>query len=108
MEAIDINKKGNREFYSMLELVNVLRKNPIVWSWGAHAWTKMNKYFLRFKVNAHRHKGHIYICVNGADLFDIYLTTIRGNTVKVFNDVYVSDLIETIDNEIEKIPEYNF
>lgn len=109
METIDINNtNGLREFYSMSELVSAIGRLSIVGSWGANSWTKMNKFYLRFKVQAHRHKGHIYICVNSSDLFDIYLTTTKGTIKKVFKDVYVEDLVSTIDNEIEKIEVYKF
>lgn len=97
-----------REFYSMQELVSTISRLAIVWSWGANAWTKMNKALLRFKVQAHRHKGYVFIAVNGSDLFDIWLTKINGDVVKEFNDIYLEDLISTIDNEIEKMPNYNF
>jgi len=102
----ELNQKEYREFYSMQELVNTIRQSRKVWSWGPHAWTKISSKLLRFKVNAHRHKGHIYIAVNGADYFDIFLTTTRGRIVKTFTDIDISTLIETIDDEIERIPEY--
>ena len=79
-----------------------------VMSWGAHAWTKMNNKVLRFKVEAHRHKGHIYVAVNGADLFDIYLTTTKGTIKKEFKDIYIEDFISIVDEEIERIEEYTF
>lgn len=100
------NTKGLREFYSMQEFVSALSRLQTVWCWGAHAWTKMNNYVLRCKVQAHRHKGHIYFCVNGADLFDVYLTTTKGRIVKEFKDIYVEDVVRIIDTEIELIPEY--
>ena len=107
MENIkELNLKGYRDFFSMQELVNNIRRSIKVWSWGAHAWTKMNNKLLRFKVQAHRHKGHIYIAVNGVDYFDIWLTTTRGRIIKTFTDIDISTLIEVIDNEIERIPEY--
>jgi hypothetical protein len=108
MENIkEFDGKGYREFYSMNDLVKTIARTMKVCSWGAHAWIKMSKYLLRFKVEAHRHKGHIYIAVNGADLFDVFLTTVQGRVVKEFKDVYIEDLITTIDDEIEKIPEYS-
>ena len=102
----ELNEKNYREFYSMQELVNELRGLVKVWSWGPHAWTKMSKKLLRFKVEAHRHKGHIYIAVNGADYFDIFLTTTRGRILKTFTDIDISSLVETIDDKIEKIDAY--
>lgn len=108
MEKINVNEIGVRDFYSMQEFVGAIGRSMKVWSWGASAWTKMNEKVLRFKVNAHRHKGHIYVAVNGADLFDIYLTTLKGRVIKTFTDVYLEDFIDTIDNEIEKIEDYQY
>jgi len=107
MENIsEFQPKNYREFYSMEELVRTIGRTVKVWSWGANSWTKMNKALLRFKVQARRHRGHIYIAVNGLDLFDVWLTTLEGKIKKEFKDVYLEDLIDTIDNEIENIPEY--
>ena len=109
MENInEFQPKKYREFYSMQELVSAIGKTSIVWSWGANSWTKMNDKLLRFKVQAHRHRGHVFIADNGSDLFDIWLTTLSGKVKKEFTDIYIEDLISVIDNEIEKIPEYNY
>jgi hypothetical protein len=108
-EKIDVDqlKKVSREFYNMQELANHIRGNMgICWSWGTHAFVKMNDMVLRFKVNGHHHKGHVYLCVNGADLFDVYLTTTHGKIVDILNDVYLEDLIDRIDVRVEKIAEY--
>lgn len=97
---------SHRPFDDMNGLVNAIRRNMIVWSWGANNWTKMNDYSLRFTVNGHHFKGHIYLVVNGSDLFDIYLTSNRGNIKDILTDIYLEDLIDVIDRRIERIPEY--
>lgn len=107
-EKIDSKVIGTREFYSMTEFFNTIKRTTKVMCWGAHAWTKMNKYVLRFKVEAHRHKGHIYVCVNGADYFDVYLTTTHGKITHVFNDVFLGDFITLVDDRIERIEDYKF
>ena len=107
MENIkELNQKNYRDFYSMNELFHTIRGTQKVITWGAHAWKNINGKLLRFKVNAHRHKGHIYIAVNGLDLFDVFLTTVQGRLVKEFKDVYLEDLVSMVDDEIERIPEY--
>jgi len=98
--------KGHREFYSMQEFANTIRPLQKVWSWGAHNWTIYNKFVLRFTVNGHHHKGHVYICVNGADYFNIYLTSNRGNIVEFIEDIDISSIIDVLDKKIEWIPEY--
>jgi hypothetical protein len=100
--------KQYREFYSMNELVKTISKLIIVWSWGAREYTKMSNFLLRFRVSAHRHKGYVFVAVNGADLFDVWLTNLKGEIKKEFTDVYISELVSTIDDEIERIPEYEY
>lgn len=107
MENIsELNQNEYRDFNDMQALVSAIARTMKVMSWGAHAWTRMSNKLLRFKVQARRHKGHIYIGVNGSDLFDVFLTSTHGRVIKEFKDVYLEDLVTTIDNEIERIPEY--
>ena len=61
----------------------------------------MNKFVLRFKVNGFNHKGHVYVGVNGLDLFDVYLTTTKGTIVKVITDIYLMDFIDIVDKAVE-------
>lgn len=102
----EFQPKQYREFYSMQEFVDSIRRTLKVLTWGTRGWTKMNKALLRFRVSAHRHKGYIFVAVNGADLFDVWLTNLKGEIKKEFTDVYLEDILTVIDNEIEKIPEY--
>jgi len=102
--------KGHRPFDDMNGFVNAIRRNGIfiLWSWGAHAWTKMNAYCLRFMVSGNHHKGHVYIVVNGADLFDAYLTTSRGTIKSIEKDIYIEDFIDRLDSKIERIDAYKY
>ena len=76
------------------------------WSWGANGFMNIFNYGFRFKVNGHHHKGHVYIVLNGLDLFDVYLTTVQGKIKYIMNDVYLEDLFTFLDEKIEKIPSY--
>jgi hypothetical protein len=107
-EKIDCAKftSGFRPFDDMTGFVNAVRRNTIVWSWGASAWTKMNDYCLRFAVNGHHHQGHVYLVVNGLDLFDIYLTSNKGTIKEIITDIYIEDLVEVVDNHVERIAAY--
>ena len=106
-DKINIQSLENgRQWDDMKEFHNAVSRNAIVWSWGANSWTQMSKYVLRFTVQGHHHKGHVYMAVNGADLFDVYLTTTRGTIKKIINDVYCEDIIDAIDTEVERVPGY--
>ena len=93
------------------ELMQLLRAD--FWkfcSWGATGFTiddKRNTRMLRFKSNGFKHKGHVYIFVNGMDLFDVYLTTLQGTIVETNSEgLYFDMLVDWIDERIEKQPEY--
>ena len=110
-EKIDPKLNSCREM-NLVELMNILQFNiSTYWSWGCKNLTVDNTKrckFLRINVNGHHHKGHVYIFLNGGDMFDVFLTTTKG-TIKdrteemgIFNDM----LVTWIDNKIERIPEY--
>lgn len=89
--------------------IKLLRRNiNVYFSWGVQALTNYNNRILRFKVNARRHTGHIYITVNASDLYNVCLTTTRGTIVKEMNDIYFEDLVQIIDTEIEYVKNYSF
>ena len=77
------------------------------WSWGfRNAAIAIKNYAYRFTVSGHHHKGHVYIVLNGLDLFDIYYTSNRGTIKKISKDVYITELIDRIDIDVERIDEY--
>jgi len=110
-EVIDTKEASCREMY-LPDLQSLLRcGGQIVCSWGAHNYTVDKKYqpkMFRMTVQGHHHRGHVYIFLNGLDLFDVYLTTNRG-TIKKRTDemgIYNDQLIDWIDERVERIPEY--
>ena len=88
---------------------NVFRN--VFWSWGAHNFMvdrmKSPRMF-RMLVNGNHHKGHVYIFLNGLDLFDVYYTSNRGTIKKISKDLYFDMLVNDIDTTIEKIPAYQY
>jgi hypothetical protein len=105
---IDINeiavKSRNQDCGQTLKVIQHDRVK--FWSWGANAFKNYKNRVLRFTVSGHIHKGHVYIAVNGSDLYDVYLTTSHGNIKKTLNDIYFEDLQDRLDVEIERIAEY--
>jgi len=103
--------KGCREM-NVQELMQLLRMDiNIFWSWGSQDFTVDNRNrtrMFRMTVNGHHHKGHVYIFVNGLDLFDVYLTKKDGTIVHKSGDMglYFDQLVEWIDEKVERIPEY--
>ncbi len=84
-------------------ILEILKSNlMIVFSWGFHAPRALEN-GLSFRVNGFKYTGEVRIVYNeGKDLFDIHLPA----TGKVIPDVYFDQLIEVIDNEVEKIANY--
>lgn len=106
-ELFNLVQASVRPLEGASDLINALRRNRIVWCWGPEKWamvsTSQNSgvMAIRFKSNGYLHKGLVYITVNGLDLFDIHLTTLDNKLKSTTKDVYLEDLIETIDFLIE-------
>jgi hypothetical protein len=99
--------KQTREF-NCNEIVDYFRMHTyLFWTWGATAFANYQNKALKFKVNGHLHKGHVYIVLNGADLFDVYITTTKGKIKETLNDVYIDQLFTLLDAKVEKIPQYS-
>ena len=110
-EKIDYKElaKQGREFNITDIHYIITNTGAIVMSWGFRNPVIMveNRVY-RFTVSGHHHKGHVYIVLNGLDLFDIYYTSNRGTIKKISNDVYIDSLVNTLDSDIERISEYSF
>lgn len=70
--------------------------------WGATKFTvdnMRNPKMLRFYVSGMKHKGHVYVFVNGLDLYDVYICTTKGTIVHKSGDMglYFDDLTDWID-----------
>lgn len=76
-------------------------------SWGFRkgVQTVKNKAY-RFTVSGHHHKGHVHIVLNFMDTFDIYYTSNQGTIKKKSEGIYIDQLIDVLDNDIERIDEY--
>jgi hypothetical protein len=109
-EKIDIKAASCREIY-MPDLMTLLKFDLMkFWSWGSHALTvdstKCTRMF-RMTVSGHHHKGHVYIFLSGADLFEVYLTSNQGTIKdKTTEGLYFDMLVDWIDKKIEYIADY--
>ena len=104
-EKINIEKIGCRQF-DIKELVSAMMKNQKVWSWGANNFQNYLHKVLKFKVQGCHHKGHVYIVLASNDTFDVYLTSIQGTIKKKYDNIYIDQLIDVLDKDIEYIKEY--
>jgi len=77
------------------------------WSWGFcnPVIIKKNQIY-RFTVNGHHHRGYVYISLAFSDTFTVYYTSNRNTIKKISEMVYIDELIDRLDEDIEKIPIY--
>jgi hypothetical protein len=96
---------GQREFDPQ-ETMHILTANkPIYWSWGVSNGICTHK-VLALKVNGHHHKGWVVINLMWEDLYRVTLISTHGNIKNQSVGLYFDQLVEWIDNKIEKIEAY--
>lgn len=86
-------------------ILSILRINPmVVLSWGFNAPRALpNDMGLIFNVDGFKYKGEVKILYNeGADLFSVTLA--NGKQIE---GVYFDQLVEVIDNLVEKTDDYD-
>lgn len=77
------------------------------WSWGFRNPTRWKNIMYTFRVNGHHHKGLVNIVLDGSDTFTIYyVSLIKHEIKKVREMVYIDQLIDILDKDIERIEEY--
>lgn len=82
----------------------ILRNSSsIVMSWGLDpATVKPIDCGIRFHVQGYKHTGNVEVKLNeGADLYEVYLYEDDGKLKTSFTDIYVDQLIGTIDGAVE-------
>jgi hypothetical protein len=101
-----VASKYEREF-DLIETMKVLKhKIFIYFSWGVSKVANFEHKAMVLKVNARRHKAYVVITLAWNDTYSVYLLKTNGEVKKEFKEVYFDQLVEIIDNEIERIPEY--
>jgi hypothetical protein len=104
---------GKRDFNPDGTL-SVLKSNmSIFWSWGVsklfRVQNKEERYVgLLLKVSGHHHKGWVLITLSWDDTYTVHIINNVGRVLDTFETVYFDDLVEVIDNRIEKIEDYKF
>jgi hypothetical protein len=99
-EKINKLEVGQRGFDPQ-ELFSNMRGLQTVWCWGAHNWTAHKDQWLKFNVQGHLFKGHVYITLGWDDTFTIYFTTSHGTIKEIKEMIFIDMLIETIDRVVE-------
>jgi hypothetical protein len=97
-----VNNKMAEYIYSIL-----LLQPTILMSWGFKS-PRVIYNGLSFFVNGFKHKGKVSIQYNeGQDLFDIHFADLNDEIIDTINMVYFDQLVEVIDERVEKTDDYN-
>jgi hypothetical protein len=88
-------------------ILSILKTNlNVVWSWGFHN-PKPLENGLSFKVQGFLHTGWVLVEYNeSTDLFDIKLLSNRLKEVKFIEGIYIDQLIDVIDDNVECCKNY--
>ena len=85
--------------------------------WGAHSFVGNTTHrYLMFRVNGLKFKGIVKVQLSAMDLYDIYLfdnslkmgECKKDVALKTYGNVYCDELVDVIDNNIEKQDFYKF
>ena len=106
-ETLDPLSIGQREF-DLNEIINYIAGTGWIrasWAFESPVIIVKKKVF-RFTVHGYHHKGYVYVILDWSDTFTIYYTNPYNVVKKKSEMIYIDQLIEVLDTEIEKIPEY--
>ena len=100
-------EENNSEIDITNYILRILSSNLIViWSWGFENPKRLQD-GLSFKVNGFKLSGEVQIIYNaGIDLFDLSFFDSNKQLQKVIENVYVDQLVDVIDEYVEKVTDY--
>ena len=75
--------------------------------WGAHNFVGCGKErFLRITVSGMKFQGYVKITLNGLDYYDISFIKKNGEVKKEVENISFDEMVDVIDNYIEKTDAY--
>lgn len=93
-----------------LYIMRILSYKPnVVMSWGVCKFRALQgDEGVMFHVQGFKFNGWVKCVYDlGADLFNIFYIDNKGETQKIQKGIYFDELVDTIDNEVEKVENYN-
>jgi hypothetical protein len=105
---------------TILEQIKAYAPAPVIWSWGASKWQLIlesqitgtgEEYLggLLFYVRGHHHTGHVLVTLAGNDTYTVSFGHVRKGKINVkqqFKGIHCDELARTIDDTVERIPQY--
>lgn len=111
MDIRKIDYLYQREFDTNQTLEVLTHNKPIYWTWGVSQLFNCNNKGLLMKVNGHHHKDYVLITLSWDDMYNIYFLdknmSIPNENEKI-EGLFFDQIVEVIDNRIERIGEYVF
>jgi hypothetical protein len=104
---IDVVRSLYKREFNTQETMQLLASDFWTYAtWGVSKRVNMENKGLLLKVNGRKHKGYVLITLDWCDVYIVHIISTHGNIEKTYDMVYCDMLFETIDEHIEKIPEY--
>jgi len=95
------------EVFNTDETLLILKSNPSIFlSWGVERIFSVDGKGLMLKVNGHHHKGWVLITLGWDDWYRVHILTKFGEILDSYGGVGFYELLQIIDDRIERIEEY--
>ena len=106
MDIRKIDYLFEREFDTSQTLQVLTHNKPVYWSWGVSQLFNCNNKGLFMKVNGHHHKDYVLVTLSWDDTYKVSYLDGNLNVIGTDEMVYFDQLVEVIDNRIERVSEY--
>lgn len=95
-----------RPFDPKETLMLLMVDKGIYYSWGITKQVNLQNKGLLLKVSANHHKGWVLITLGWEDLYKVKIISNNGKVLNEYEGIFFEDLVETIDNRIERLETY--
>jgi hypothetical protein len=100
-----VRSLAGREFDFEQTMHVLTADRNIWWSWGVSNGKCSTKWIV-FKTNGHHHKGWVLITLGWEDLYKVRLITTHGRITAERDGLYFDQIVDYIDEKVEKISAY--
>lgn len=97
------------EEFDTNETLHILKSNPSIFmSWGVEKVFSVDGRGLMIKMNGHHHCGWVLITLSWDDWYRVHILTEGGEVLDSYSEVCFDELLQIIDDRVERIEEYEF
>lgn len=106
MDIRKIEYLYEREFDTNETLKVLTHNKNIYWSWGVSQLFNCHNKGLLMKVSGHHHKDYVLVTLSWDDTYKVSYLDGELKVIGTDEMVYFDELVERVDNRIERIGEY--